>query len=71
MSAKAIRQRKERLSFTVKLLVGLLIVFPLFYGLCLSFLGLDEIFSNPPVLFSKNMSLENYVYVFGRVPMLT
>ena len=71
MSAKAIRQRKERLSFTLKLLVGLLIVFPLFYGLRLSFLGLDEIFSNPPVLFSKNMSLENYVYVFGRVPMLT
>ena len=30
MSAKAIRQRKKRLSFTLKLLVGLLIVFPLF-----------------------------------------
>ena len=71
MSAKAIYQTKERLSFIFKLLVGLVIVFPLFYGLCLSFLGLDEIFSNPPVLLSDNMSFENYTYVFSRVPMMT
>lgn len=58
-------------SFLIKLAAGLVVVFPLIYGFCLSFMGMDDILANPPVLISKNMSLTNYGYVFSRVPMLT
>lgn len=71
MTAKTKRKLIEIVSFCLKMLLGLVVVFPLFYGLCLSFLGLSDIFANPPVLFSKNMNFDNYAYAFQRVPMLT
>lgn len=67
MKKKALRV----LSFCAKLLLGFLVVFPLFYGFCLSFMGMADIMANPPVLISKNMSLVNYAYAIHRVPMLT
>ena len=65
------KQAKEILGFFVKLLLGLVVIFPLVYGVCLSFMGMSDIFRMPPVLISENMSLDNYKEVFSRVPMLT
>ncbi len=62
---------KNILAFSAKILLGLIVIFPLIYGICLSFMGMSDIFKMPPVLLSKDMSLENYREVFSRVPMLT
>ena len=71
MNAKAKKRTLETLSFLLKLLAGMVVVFPLVYGLCLSFMGMADIMANPPVLISKNMTLANYEYALRRVPMLT
>ena len=65
------RKIMEALTFSVKLLLGLAVIFPLIYGFCLSFMGMADILSNPPVLISKRMSLANYQFALQRVPMLT
>lgn len=71
MNAKAKKRMLETLSFLLKFLAGLIVVFPLIYGLCLSFMGMADIMANPPVLISDNMTLANYEYALRRVPMLT
>lgn len=65
------RKILESLSFSGKLMLGLLVVFPLIYGFCLSFMGMADILSNPPVLISNRTSFANYQYALQRVPMLT
>ena len=71
MNAKTKKRMLETLSFALKLLAGVAVVFPLIYGLCLSFMGMADIMANPPVLISENMTLANYEYALRRVPMLT
>lgn len=53
MNAKTKKGMLETLSFVLKLLAGLTVVFPLIYGLCLSFMGMADIMANPPVLISE------------------
>ena len=53
------RKIMEALTFSGKLLLGIAVIFPLIYGFCLSFMGMADILSNPPVLISKRMSLAN------------
>ena len=65
------KKRREYVFFLIKLLLGILVIFPLIYGVCLSFMGMADIFKMPPVLFSKNMSWNNYRAVFSRVPIFT
>lgn len=65
------RKIMEALTFSGKLLLGIAVIFPLIYGFCLSFMGMADILSNPPVLISKRMSLANYQFALQRVPMLT
>lgn len=65
------RKIMEALTFSGKLLLGIAAIFPLIYGFCLSFMGMADILSNPPVLISKRMSLANYQFALQRVPMLT
>lgn len=49
----------------------MLVVFPLLYGVCLSFMGMVDIFKMPPVFFTDRMSWKNYIAVFSRVPIFT
>lgn len=65
------RKIMEALTFSGKLLLGIAVISPLIYGFCLSFMGMADILSNPPVLISKRMSLANYQFALQRVPMLT
>lgn len=65
------KKRNQYISYSLKLLTGLLVIFPLIYGACLSFMGMADIFRMPPVLISGSMSLNNYVRVFRRVPIFT
>lgn len=71
MNARTKKRALEGISFLLKILIGLIVVFPLIYGFCLSFMGMDDILANPPVLISDNMSLVNYEYALRRVPMFT
>lgn len=65
------KKTKEYGYLLLKLLVGGLVIFPLLYGICLSFMGMADIFKMPPVLISENMSWNNYRAVFSRVPIFT
>lgn len=71
MNIRMKRKLAAWISFLLKLMVGLIVIFPLIYGFCLSFMGMDDILANPPVLITKRMSLSNYAYALRRVPMLT
>lgn len=63
------KKRKEAIFFFLKLLLGGLVIFPLFYGVCLSFMGMADIFKMPPIFFTQRMSWKNYQAVFSRVPI--
>ncbi len=71
MNARMKIRTRDHIFLLLKLLAGLCVVFPLIYGFCLSFMGMSDIFRNPPVLISNSMSLANYEYALRQVPMLT
>ena len=41
-------------------LVGLVFLFPVFWMVRSSFMGLEELYANPPVFLPKNTTLQNY-----------
>lgn len=65
------KKGREFIFFALKLFLGGVVVFPLFYGVCLSFMGMADIFRMPPVFFTDRMSWKNYQAVFSRVPIFT
>ena len=40
--------------------VGLVFLFPVFWMIRSSFMGLEELYANPPLLLPKNATLQNY-----------
>ncbi|MCL2059414.1 MAG: carbohydrate ABC transporter permease, partial [Oscillospiraceae bacterium] len=55
---------------TTGLMIGLIIIFPLYYALSFSFMQYAEIVSYPPKFFPSSFSLDNYMQVFSTTPIL-
>ncbi|MDS0527735.1 carbohydrate ABC transporter permease [Clostridium sp. SHJSY1] len=64
------RKSKRYLLYLFNLLIGILIIAPILYGLSLSFMTSDEIFSYPPKLFPSSINWENYKQALDTVPIL-
>lgn len=65
------RERTERVVLYVGyILVTLFFMFPLLWVLSLSLKSIPEIFSYPPVWFSKNPQFENYKFVLEKTEIL-
>ena len=51
--------------------VGLVFLFPVFWMVRSSFMGLEELYANPPVFLPKNTTLQNYqAAMFQQIPFL-
>lgn len=62
---------KNYLLYLFNLLIGILIVTPILYGLSISFMTSDEIFSYPPKLFPSSISFDNYKQALDSVPIIS
>lgn len=60
---------KKYLLYSFNLLIGLLIIFPILYGLSISLMTPDEIFSYPPKLLPSSINFNNYKQVITTVPI--
>ena len=71
MTARQIRKTKEGLSFTVKLVIGILFISPIILGVLFSLQTEEELMSVPLHLIARNPTLRNFVEVFQKVPLLS
>lgn len=55
--------------YSILLLIALSMLLPFFAMLNLSFSPNNQIFSYPPSIFSKNLTLKNYANVFSAIPL--
>lgn len=70
MTGKQKRQLRSGASFALKVLIGLLFISPMIIGLLFSFQSDAELGSAPLRLISENPTIENYIEVFRKVPLL-
>ena len=52
------------------LVIGLIVIFPVIYAICVSFMPAEEILSTTVHLFPKRWTIENYVQAFTKAPLL-
>ena len=69
MSDKQQRQMREALGFAFKLVLGLLIVSPLFYAVSVSLMPRVDVLANPPRLLPSAPTLRNFQKVMELVPV--
>mgnify|MGYP001300072974 CR=1 FL=1 len=60
---------KKCILYSFNIVIGLLIISPILYGLSVSLMTPDEIFSYPPKLFPSSINLDNYKHVITTVPI--
>ena len=68
MGKKRRRQATDILAYLVLILVGITMVFPLFWMVSTSFKSDAELFILPPPLLPQNPTLANYPQAFERIP---
>jgi sn-glycerol 3-phosphate transport system permease protein len=61
---------KKSLLYFLNLLIGIIIIAPILYGVSISLMTSDEIFSYPPKFLPKSINLNNYIQVIKTVPIL-
>ncbi|MGL6173749.1 MAG: carbohydrate ABC transporter permease, partial [Cellulosilyticaceae bacterium] len=61
---------KRILLFSINLVIGLIIIFPLLYALSLSLMTRGEMMQYPPNLIPKQVTFENYKQALQTVPLL-
>ena len=71
MTARQIRKTKEGLSFAVKLLIGILFISPIILGVLFSLQTEEELMSVPLHLIAHNPTIQNFIEVFQKVPLLS
>jgi sn-glycerol 3-phosphate transport system permease protein len=69
MNDRQKRQIKATLSFSLKVLLGLIVVSPLFYALSVSFMSRADVLSSPPLLLPTEPTLRNFEKVLESVPL--
>lgn len=70
-TARLKRKTGEVTTWLVKALIGLLFISPLIVGVLFSIQSDNELGMYPLTLISQNPTLENYIMVFQKVPLLT
>lgn len=65
-----IKTLKRHVKGILGLLIGLIIIFPLYYAVSFSLMPHSEIVSYPPKIFPSVVSLDNYIKVFSTIPIL-
>ncbi len=69
ISDKQKRRLEATVSFVFKILIGLLIVSPLFYAVSVSFMPRSDVLANPPKLLPTEAVLRNYIKAVELVPL--
>lgn len=69
-SLEGILSAKKVVTYIFNILIGILIIFPILYGLSVSLMTPDEIFSYPPKLLPSSINLGNYKNVILTVPII-
>lgn len=64
------RKTKKYLLYLFNIILGLIIIAPILYGLNISLMTSDEIFSYPPKFLPSSINLDNYKQVIETVPIL-
>ena len=64
------RKQKAAFHYAIRLLVGLLVVFPLIYGIDMSFMTAKSLATYPPQIIPSPFILSNYTYVLTHLPLL-
>lgn len=70
MTGKKKRQLRGGASYALKVLIGLLFISPMIIGLLFSFQSDSQLGAAPLRLITENPTIENYVEVFRKVPLL-
>lgn len=70
MNARQIRKTKEGLSFAAKTLIGILFISPIILGFLFACQTEKELMSIPLHLIAQNPTIQNFVEVFQKVPLL-
>lgn len=70
MTGKKKRQLRGGASFALKVLIGLLFISPMIIGLLFSFQSDSQLGAAPLRLITENPTIENYIEVFKKVPLL-
>ncbi|MVX63562.1 ABC transporter permease subunit [Clostridium chromiireducens] len=60
---------KNLLLYSINILIGLIIIFPIIYAFSISLMTQDEIFSFPPKLLPSSINLDNYKQAISSVPI--
>ena len=69
MNDRQKRQIKAILSYSLKILLGLIVVSPLFYALSVSFMPRADVLASPPRLLPTEPTLRNFQRVLDLVPL--
>ena len=70
MTGKKKRQLRGGGSYALKVLIGLLFISPMIIGLLFSFQSDSQLGAAPLRLITENPTIENYIEVFRKVPLL-
>ncbi len=70
MTGKKKRQFRGGASYALKVLIGLLFISPMIVGLLFSFQSDSQLGAAPLRLITENPTIENYIEVFRKVPLL-
>lgn len=70
MTGKKKRQLRGGASYALKVLIGLLFISPMIIGLLFSFQSDSQLGAAPLRLITENPTIENYIEVFKKVPLL-
>ena len=70
MTGKKKRQLRGGASYALKVLIGLLFISPMIIGLLFSFQSDSQLGAAPLRLITENPTIENYIEVFRKVPLL-
>lgn len=70
MTGKKKRQLQGGASYALKVLIGLLFISPMIIGLLFSFQSDSQLGAAPLRLITENPTIENYIEVFRKVPLL-
>lgn len=71
MMPKTKNKIKKIIMFIINLALGLIFISPLIVGLCFSFQEETELATYPLKLFTDSPTLQNYIEVFQKVPLLS
>ena len=70
MTGKKKRQLQGGASYALKVLIGLLFISPIIIGPLFSFQSVSQLGAAPLRLITENPTIENYIEVFRKVPLL-